>query len=424
MNDLLAADGAFVVEVPHAADLIAHNEFDTIYHEHLSEFSVRAIVELFRAAGLEVFGVEALAVHGGSMRIWGQHAAGPRRVTDAVPRALADEQRRGLFAPETYTAFRARVEAARPAAGTDRLAARRRRTVAAYGAPARAWPMACCGLGAADIAYVADRSPLKQGQFRPAPGIAIIPPGHIATDPPDVLLVPGPRTSSTRSSCSRQPSRAAVAFLVPIPTRRLRRPAAAGARPRMTTGLDVIREDLRDRVPRRRGPAPARRQARAGDGRRRLPDVVPGRRHRPARRRRRRRRGATGRRGRQLHDRAPRPPRPSRRSPTRRAARRRRVDAGAGRALRRRRPRRVIASPATYRRLPLRTLEVNVLRHVDAVADPAPAARRVHPAQHQRGLRRSRPRARATRDPSGRVSATGPRACPDESKRLAEERWR
>src|SRR5690606_4288401 len=115
VRELLAEDGVFVVEVPHAADLLEQNEFDTIYHEHLSEFSVRSMVELFRACGLDVWDVEALAVHGGSMRVWGQHAGGPRRTTAAVARWLADEEARGLFRAATYDAFRARVEALRAA---------------------------------------------------------------------------------------------------------------------------------------------------------------------------------------------------------------------------------------------------------------------------------------------------------------------
>ena len=189
--ELLADDGVFVVEVPHAADLLERNEFDTIYHEHLSEFSVRSMVELYRACGLEVYDVEALAVHGGSMRVWGQHASGPRPTTAAVTRWLADEERRGLFAAATYEAFRRRVEALRETlrGEIDALRAAGKR-VAAYGAPAKGMTLlAYSGLGPADIAYVADRSPLKQGRFTPGTGIPIVSPERIAEDPPDVLLV-------------------------------------------------------------------------------------------------------------------------------------------------------------------------------------------------------------------------------------------
>jgi SAM-dependent methyltransferase len=191
VRDLLAEDGVFIVEVPHAADLLEHNEFDTIYHEHLSEFSVRSIVELYGACGLEVYDVEALTVHGGSMRVWGQRPGGPRAQTANVDRWLSEEQTRGLFERVTYDAFRERVEALR-AALREQVASLRAsgRKVAAYGAPAKGMTLlAYCGFGPDDIAYVVDRSPLKQGRFTPGTGIAIVPPERIATDPPDVLLV-------------------------------------------------------------------------------------------------------------------------------------------------------------------------------------------------------------------------------------------
>ncbi|MBX3026426.1 class I SAM-dependent methyltransferase [bacterium] len=226
VRELLAADGVFIVEVPHAADLIAHNEFDTIYHEHLSEFSVRAIVELYRACGLQVFDVEALPVHGGSLRVWGQHAAGPRPTTAAVARALADEERRGLFAAATYAAFRQRVEALREAL-RERIASVRADggRVAAYGAPAKGMTLlAYCGLGATDIAYVADRNPLKQGRFTPGTGIPIVPAERIADDPPDVLLVLAwnflDEILAQQAAFRRRGGR----FLVPIPTPRFVEP--------------------------------------------------------------------------------------------------------------------------------------------------------------------------------------------------------
>src|SRR5262249_7829703 len=121
----------------------------------------------------------------------GQRAGGPRRTTAAVTRHLADEEARGLFASATYEAFRERVEALRETLRGQIAALRAQgKKVAAYGAPAKGMTLlAYCGLGAADIAYVADRSPLKQGRFTPGTGIPIVPPARIATDPPNVLLV-------------------------------------------------------------------------------------------------------------------------------------------------------------------------------------------------------------------------------------------
>jgi SAM-dependent methyltransferase len=223
VHELLAADGVFIVEVPHAADLLERNEFDTIYHEHLSEFSVRSVVELYGACGLAVYDVEALAVHGGSMRVWGQHAGGPRRTSAAVTRWLADEQARGLFVPATYDAFRERVEALRETlrAQIATLRAQGKR-VAAYGAPAKGMTLlAYCGLGPTEIAYVVDRNPLKQGRFTPGTGIPIVPPERIATDPPDVLLVLAWNYLDEIAAQQAEFVRRGGRFLVPIPAPRL-----------------------------------------------------------------------------------------------------------------------------------------------------------------------------------------------------------
>jgi SAM-dependent methyltransferase len=222
VRDLLAEDGMFIVEVPHGADLLERNEFDTIYHEHLSEFSVRSIVELYRACSLEVYDVEALAVHGGSMRVWGQHAGGPRRTTAAVTQWLAEEETRGLFAPATYDAFRGRVEALRETLQAQIAALRAQgKRVAAYGAPAKGMTLlAYCGLGPAEIAYVVDRSALKQGRFTPGTGIAIVPPERIATDPPDVLLVLAWNYLDEIAAQQADFIRRGGRFLVPIPAPR------------------------------------------------------------------------------------------------------------------------------------------------------------------------------------------------------------
>lgn len=222
VRDLLADDGVFVVEVPHAADLLERNEFDTIYHEHLSEFSLRSFVDLYRACGLEVFDVEALTVHGGSMRVWGRHLGGEGPRGAAVERWLADEERRGLFAAATYEAFRVRVEALRETLRAQIAALRKQgKKVAAYGAPAKGMTLlAYCGLGPADIAYVADRNPLKQNRFTPGTGIPIVPAERITSEPPDVLLVLAWNYLDEIVVQQAEFLRGGGRFLVPIPTPR------------------------------------------------------------------------------------------------------------------------------------------------------------------------------------------------------------
>jgi SAM-dependent methyltransferase len=220
VRDLLAEDGVFIVEVPHCADLLERNEFDTIYHEHLSEFSLCSLVELYRACGLRVYDIEALPVHGGSMRIWGQRMEGCRPPNGAVDRWLADEHARGLFERGTYDAFRKRVEALRDALQAQIAALRAAgKKVAAYGSPAKGTTLlAYCGFGPDDIAYVVDRNPLKQGRLTPGTGIVIVPPERIASDPPDVLLVLAWNYLDEIVAQQADFVRRGGRFVVPIPT--------------------------------------------------------------------------------------------------------------------------------------------------------------------------------------------------------------
>ncbi len=220
VRELLRGDGVFVVEVPHSGDLVEHNEFDTIYHEHLSEFSLRSIVELCRSCGLEVFDVEALSVHGGSMRVWAQLAGGPRAQNERVAHQLEGEAERGLYERSTYEAFRKRVESLLERL-RDEVADLKRSgaTVAAYGSPAKGMTLlAACGFGPDEIDWVADRSTLKQGRYTPGTGIPIVAPRRISEDSPDVMLMLAWNYLGEIVEQQSDYLRRGGRFLVPIPT--------------------------------------------------------------------------------------------------------------------------------------------------------------------------------------------------------------
>ena len=102
---LLRADGTATFEFPHLLHLLDGLEYDTIYHEHFSYFSLATIGEILRAHGLDVYDVEELPTHGGSLRVYAQHADGPHAVSDAVVRAA--RARGGRRAPLDPSATRA-----------------------------------------------------------------------------------------------------------------------------------------------------------------------------------------------------------------------------------------------------------------------------------------------------------------------------
>jgi SAM-dependent methyltransferase len=191
VTTLLAEDGVFVVEVPHALELVEQNEFDGVYHEHVSQHTVKSFVDHFRLFGLEVFDVERLDVHGGSMRVFARKAANGGEPSDVVRGWLAEEERRGLFASETYDRFRERVERNR-----DELLRilseleRDGRRIVGYGASARGNTLLnYYAIGPETLDYIVDRNPLKHGLYSPGMHIPVVGPEKLDEDDPDYVLL-------------------------------------------------------------------------------------------------------------------------------------------------------------------------------------------------------------------------------------------
>ena len=191
ITHVLAPGGVFVVEVPHALDLVEKNEFDTIYHEHVSEFTVCSLAALYAPFDLVIFDIEALPIHGGSMRVFAQRRDGGRPIAPAVTEWLEREKTSDLFCKETYLAFAARVERIR--AELLKLLADLRsegRTVAGYGAPAKGNTLLnYYGIGPETLPYLVDRNELKHGLFSPGMHIPIVAPARILETQPDYLLI-------------------------------------------------------------------------------------------------------------------------------------------------------------------------------------------------------------------------------------------
>ena len=188
---LLADDGALSMEFPHLLQLVAHTQFDTIYHEHFSYFSLLAVRRIFRHHGLEIFDVEELPSHGGSLRIYVQHPDGGHPHRDSVERLLARERDAGLDRLEIYRHFSERVHAVKRDLLEFLIEARRAgHRVAGYGAPAKGNTLLnFCGVGTDFIEYTVDRSPHKQGRFLPGTHIPVHSPERIAQTKPDYVLI-------------------------------------------------------------------------------------------------------------------------------------------------------------------------------------------------------------------------------------------
>jgi SAM-dependent methyltransferase len=189
---LLRPNGNVTIEFPHLLELIEHVEFDTIYHEHFSYFSVYAIEQVFARHGLRLYDVERLPTHGGSLRIFAAHAARTDLKDSAsLSEVRAQENAAGLTDLATYLKFSKRVEECRESLLAFLAAAKREgKRVAAYGAAAKGNTLLnFCGVTPQDIAFVADRNPHKQNKFLPGTHIAVVSPEELMQAQPDYVLI-------------------------------------------------------------------------------------------------------------------------------------------------------------------------------------------------------------------------------------------
>jgi SAM-dependent methyltransferase len=189
---LLAPAGTLVIEVPHLLNLIEKVQFDTIYHEHFSYFSFVTARWLLRRHGLEIFDVDEIPTHGGSLRIYAGHAErAARAISDSAIELGEREQAAGLTELDSYTSFAEKVSAAKREILTFFIERKREaQTIVAYGAPAKGNTLLnYCGIGTDFIDYTVDRSPHKQGRYLPGSRIPIKAPEEVRRTRPDIVFI-------------------------------------------------------------------------------------------------------------------------------------------------------------------------------------------------------------------------------------------
>jgi SAM-dependent methyltransferase len=191
-RELLKPGGVATFEFHHLLNLIRHNQFDTIYHEHYYYHSLGTFARILERCGLAVFDVAELPTHGGSLRVYAQRAdTGTRPVGDAVARVLEAERAAGLDRIEAYEAFGARV-----------MASKRRilrflcdakddgRTICAIGAPAKGNTLLnYLGVGTDFVDFTIEHSPHKQGHLLPGSGIPVRAPEDLVAARPDFVII-------------------------------------------------------------------------------------------------------------------------------------------------------------------------------------------------------------------------------------------
>jgi len=189
---LLKPRGIITVEFPHLLRLMAENQFDTIYHEHFSYFSLITVEKVFAVHGLILFDVEELPTHGGSLRIYAGHAEDASTLVAARLHELrAREEAAGLARLESYHVYTERVQETKRKLLSFMIAVRNEgKRLVGYGAAAKGNTLLnYCGMRTDFIDYVVDRNPHKQGRFLPGTHLPIYHPDRIKETQPDFLFI-------------------------------------------------------------------------------------------------------------------------------------------------------------------------------------------------------------------------------------------
>lgn len=220
MKKLLKPGGVITMEFPHLLKLIEQNQFDTIYHEHYSYLSLYATEPVFARHRLELFDVEELPTHGGSLRIYAKHANDAQHpVSVRIDRLRTRERAFGVDRLQTYSDFRERVAQSKRKLLQFLIEAKRNgKRIAGYGAPGKGNTLLnYCGIRGDFFDYTVDRSPYKQGLYTPGTRIPILHPDRIFETRPDyVFILPW----NLADEISRQMARIrdwGGQFVVPIP---------------------------------------------------------------------------------------------------------------------------------------------------------------------------------------------------------------
>ncbi|MFZ4819039.1 MAG: class I SAM-dependent methyltransferase [Limisphaerales bacterium] len=187
----LKPSGTITLEFPHLMRMFEQNQFDTVYHEHFSYFTLHTVQRIFAAAGLRVWDVDELPTHGGSIRVYGCHAEDPRPEAPAVAALVAEEVRRGLQSPAGYEGFQAKANRIKDDLLFFLIQQKRAgKTVAAYGAAAKGNTLLnYAGVKPDLMPFVCDAAPSKQGKWMPGSHIPILPPSALTERRPDFLLI-------------------------------------------------------------------------------------------------------------------------------------------------------------------------------------------------------------------------------------------
>ena len=219
MRELLAESGVIVIEAPHALPLIERLEYDTIYHQHIAYLSVLPMQRYFKRMGLELFDVESLSIHGGTLRYFIGHK-GAHKVSEAVARGIEEEKKSGLYKKSTLASFAKKVEEQKQALSGLLVGLKKEgKKIIALSTPAKGNTLLnYCNLDHTIIDFATEKNPLKIGRHTPGTHIPIYADERILKDMPDYALILAWNFSTEIMDNMQEFRDKGGKFIIPIPT--------------------------------------------------------------------------------------------------------------------------------------------------------------------------------------------------------------
>ena len=216
---LLKDNGIFVIEVPYLIDMLEKMTFDTVYHEHLSYFSVTSLSKFFKQMDMEIFNIEKVDVHGGSLRIFVKKSQGKFIISSSVYEILEFENRYGINNFATYKKFADKVQLIKfKLVKYLKKLKNERKMIAGYGAPAKGNTLLnFCNVGTDYIDYIVEDNALKQGLYTPGTHIPVAPSSILEEKKPDYVIILAWNFAEEILGKTKRYRDEGVRFIIPLP---------------------------------------------------------------------------------------------------------------------------------------------------------------------------------------------------------------
>lgn len=219
VKNLLDTDGIFVFEAQYFGDLLAKNEFDNTYHEHVCYFSLAPLITLLSMHDLKICDVKHVDTQGGSLRVYASHNASKFSINPSIKKLLQKEKRQGLYSAKTYQKFSSTpITTKKNLVTLLKRLKKEGKTIAGYGAPAKGNTLLqYCAIGPNIIDYIVDNAPSKQQTHAPGSRIPIFAPSHLKNNTPDYVLLLAWNYADSILQREKWLKEKGVKFIKPIP---------------------------------------------------------------------------------------------------------------------------------------------------------------------------------------------------------------